>query len=300
MVKERGFAEMMRDLVKDRLGDGYDVNLRDVMKNNGTELTGLSIGAKDARIAPTIYLEGFEERFEQGRISVNEAVEEIIKVFRKEDDQDAGFLYEIFSNVEEIYKRVCPKIINAERNAELLKTVPFVKFLDLAEIFVVKMEISGNTGNVTINNDLMERLGIDIEKLKDSAYGNMKKRGIEQKSLSSMIKDLIFDSGEVPEELNEPEGISMMVVTNRERYNGACCMIDPEIFVDLSEKMGCDLYVLPSSIHEIIVVPAVSQCNEDELRDMVRDVNRSSVSNEDFLSDTLYRYNRGTAQLQIA
>ena len=77
-------------------------------------------------------------------------------------------------------------------------------------------------------------------------------------------------------------------------------MIDPEIFVDLSEKMGCDLYVLPSSIHEIIVVPAVSQCNEDELRDMVRDVNRSSVSNEDFLSDTLYRYNRGTAQLQIA
>jgi len=300
MVKERGFAEMMRDLVKDRLGDGYDVNLRDVMKNNGTELTGLSIGAKDARIAPTIYLEGFEERFEQGRISVNEAVEEIIKVFRKEDDQDAGSLYEIFSNVEEIYKRVCPKIINAERNAELLKTVPFVKFLDLAEIFVVKMEISGNTGNVTINNDLVERLGIDIEKLKDSAYGNMKKRGIEQKSLSSMIKDLIFDSGEVPEELNEPEGISMMVVTNRERYNGACCMIDPEIFVDLSEKMGCDLYVLPSSIHEIIVVPAVSQCNEDELRDMVRDVNRSSVSNEDFLSDTLYRYNRGTAQLQIA
>ena len=300
MVKERGFAEMMRDLVKDRLGDGYDVNLRDVMKNNGTELTGLSIGAKDARIAPTIYLEGFEERFEQGRISVNEAVEEIIKVFRKEDDQDAGSLYEIFSNVEEIYKRVCPKIINAERNAELLKTVPFVKFLDLAEIFVVKMEIGGNTGNVTINNDLVERLGIDIEKLKKSAYGNMKKRGIEQKSLSSMIKDLIFDSGEVPEELNEPEGISMMVVTNRERYNGACCMIDPEIFVNMSEKMGCDLYVLPSSIHEIIVVPAVSQCNEDELRDMVRDVNRSSVSNEDFLSDTLYRYNRSTAQLQIA
>ena len=300
MVKERGFAEMMMDLVKDKLGDGYDVNLRDVMKNNGTELTGLSIGAKDARIAPTIYLEGFEERFEQGKISVNDVVDEIMEVFRKEDDQDAGFLYEIFSNVEEIYKRVCPKIINAERNAELLKTVPYVKFLDLAEIFIVKMEIGGNTGNVTINNDLVERLGIDIEKLKESAYENMKKRGIEQKSLSSMIKDLIFDSGEVPEELNEPEGISMMVVTNREKYNGACCMIDPEIFVDMSEKMGCDLYILPSSIHEIIVVPAVSQCNEDELRDMVRDVNRSSVSNEDFLSDTLYRYNRGTAQLQIA
>ncbi len=77
-------------------------------------------------------------------------------------------------------------------------------------------------------------------------------------------------------------------------------MIDPEIFIDMSEKMGSDLYILPSSIHEIIVVPAVNQCNEDELRDMVRDVNRSSVSNEDFLSDTLYRYNRGTAQLQIA
>lgn len=178
MVKERGFAEMMRDLVKDRLGEGYDVNLRDVMKNNGTELTGLSIGAKDARIAPTIYLEGFEERFKQGKISVNDVVDEIIEVFRKEDDQDAGSLYEIFSNVEEIYKRVCPKIINAERNAELLKTVPYVKFLDLAEIFVVKMEIGGNIGNVTINNDLVERLDIDIKKLKESAYENMKKRGI--------------------------------------------------------------------------------------------------------------------------
>lgn len=300
MVKERGFAEMMRDLVKDRLGDGYDVNLRDVMKNNGTELTGLSIGAKDARIAPTIYLEGFEERFEQGKISVNDVVDEILEVFRKEDDQDAGFLYEIFSNVEEIYKRVCPKIINAERNAELLKTVPFVKFLDLAEIFVVKMEISGNTGNVTINNDLVERLGIDIEKLKKSAYENMKKRGIEQKSLSSMIKDLIFDSGEVPEELNEPEGISMMVVTNRERYNGACCMIDPEIFIDMSEKMGSDLYILPSSIHEIIVVPAYERFNVEELKDMVIEVNRTSVNNEDFLSNSIYKFDHTTEELQVA
>lgn len=301
MVKNTGFANMVRDLVEDRLGDGYEVSIRDVMKNNGMELTGLSIGATDARICPTIYLEALEERFEKGKISVNEAVEEIISIFRKEDNQDAGSIYTIFSDVEEIYKRVCPKVINAERNEELLSTVPHVRFLDLAEIFLIKMEMGGNIGNVTIKNDLVERLDIDIKRLKEAAHENMIKRGIDKRSLTSMISELVGDMGDIGEIPNNYSGgISMTVVTNPERYNGACCMIDPDIFVDMSEEMGCDLFVLPSSVHEVIVVPAVSQCNEDDLRDMVRDVNSTAVSNEDFLSDTLYRFNRNTAQLQVA
>ena len=77
-------------------------------------------------------------------------------------------------------------------------------------------------------------------------------------------------------------------------------MIDNDIFVELSEKMGCDLYILPSSIHEVIVVPAFNSVNSEELRDMVRDVNKTAINSEDFLSDSLCLFDRNTFQLQVA
>ena len=218
----------------------------------------------------------------------------------KERPQDPSSILKIFMDAEEIYKRVVPKVINAERNEGFLKTVPHVRFLDLAEIFLVKMEIGGSIGNVTIKNDLARQLGLDIERLKEEAFENMKKRGIDRRSLSSMISDLLFEAGEFPEEFEEPAGISMMVVTNQEKYNGACCLLDSEIFVDMADELGSDLFVLPSSVHEVIVLPASDQCSTDELRELVRSVNDTTVGDEDFLSDSIYRFDRATAELQVA
>lgn len=298
-----GFAEMMRDMIQDRLGAGYEVDIRNVEKNNGVKLTGLSICGRDSSIAPTLYLESIEESYEKGEISVSDAVESIINTFKKEDCcRDTNFISQILCDAEEIYKRVYPKVINAEKNINLLATVPHFRFLDLAEIFLVKMEINGVIGNVTIKNDLADNLGIDIQRLEKAACENMRKRGIERKPLSSMIIDLMGGSNDLSQEVGEEitGGISMTVVTNKEKYNGACCMIDKEIFADITRETGCDLFVLPSSVHEVIVVPAYGRFEADELKNMVMDVNRSTVNNEDFLSDSVYRFDHITKELLVA
>lgn len=302
MVKDMGFAEMMKDLVEDRLGNGYEVSIRDVVKNNGTELTGLSVGAKDARIAPTIYLEGIESEFEDSKISAGEAADMIVRTFKREENPDEVSILGIMQDAKEIYKRVYPKLINAERNEELLKTVPHVEFLDLAEIFVVKMELSAGTGNVTIKNDLMDMMGLDIENLKKTAHENMVSKGLYKSSLSSIIAELIGGSDEIPGLSNEQfeDSIPMTIVTNPEKFNGACCLLEKSIFAEMSEELESDLYILPSSIHEVIVVPDTDRFDKEELRHMVMDVNRTSVSEEDFLSDSIYRFDRVTEKIQVA
>lgn len=302
MVKEKGFAELMKDLVVDKLGEGYEVNIREVVKNNGTALTGLSIGEENCRIAPTIYLETLEEEFDSGIISANEAAEQIVSAFKREGDHDASPIVSIFSDAEEIYRRVYPKVINAAKNEELLAMVSNIRFLDLAEIFLVKMEMGGNIGNVTIKNDMVKMLDLDVERLEKAAYENMIKKGIDIRSLTSMIMDLIGNTEDAQEALNgEMSGnMPMTIVTNPEKYNGAYCLLCKDIFVEMSKKMGCDLYILPSSIHEVIVVPAYDRFDENELRNMVQDVNRTTVSSEDYLSDSIYRFDFTTAQLQIA
>ncbi len=130
----------------------------------------------------------------------------------------------------------------------------------------------------------------------------MIRKGLYKRSLSSMIAELIGDPGEMPELSEEQftDSIPMTIVTNPDKFNGAYCLLEKKIFKEMSEEMGCDLFILPSSIHEVIVVPDLPRFDKEVLRNMVMDVNRSSVSDEDFLSDSIYRFDRVTAQLQVA
>jgi len=89
------------------------------------------------------------------------------------------------------------------------------------------------------------------------------------------------------------------VVTNRLNQYGACAMLFPEALKGLADKWECDLYILPSSVHEILALPTLKG-DADELTGIVKEVNASMVSPEEKLSDTVYRYYHKNGKVEIA
>lgn len=197
------------------------------------------------------------------------------------------------------------RLINTEQNEKLLEDLPHRAINDLSVIYslVVKMD-SPVFANTLIKNDFAEKIGLTEEELYELAYENTKR----------MFPPTLKNMGEVLRELSpvkgksEPENnfaydsisdLSMWVLSNEQGINGAVNMLYEEELYKISEKLKENLYVLPSSIHEVIAVPE-SMGNPYILSDMVSEVNRGVVTPEEILSYEVYHYDRGMRKLTCA
>ena len=97
----------------------------------------------------------------------------------------------------------------------------------------------------------------------------------------------------------EPEP-PMYVLSNSRMINGAAAMLYPDMLKDLSEKLDSNLYIIPSSVHEVIVFSDNLADDEKSLRDMIYTVNRTQMDPQDILSDSLYFYDRKEEKIFIA
>ena len=304
MLKNREFGKLIMDVLKDRIGNDYEVAEREVTKNNGVILSGLSITKKDATISPTIYLESMEEEYEKGMVNISQIIERIIDTVKKEPERDSlpNGLAGIVNDPEKVYENCYPRVVNAEKNTELLKEVPHDLYLDLAVVYVIRIwDIFDTPGNIMIRNDLADKIGLSRDRLRESAFKNLRRDGYVTSTLTDMLKGMLGDMDEIHnEDFCDTASFQMYVVTNDSRYFGANCLLDNEVFVELSDRLGSDLYVLPSSVHEVICVEASNGVNPMDLAELVHSVNSSSVSDEDYLSDTIYHFQKENRRLTIA
>ena len=93
--------------------------------------------------------------------------------------------------------------------------------------------------------------------------------------------------------------VPMYVLSNKSKLNGSGCLFYHNLLHNLCEKLECDLYILPSSIHEVILIPAYDHDSYDELTSMVKEVNSTQLSKEEILSDHVYFYSRETGQISM-
>lgn len=91
----------------------------------------------------------------------------------------------------------------------------------------------------------------------------------------------------------------MLVVTNEQGIHGAVAMLDDAVLHTVAEHFGDNLHILPSSIHEILVVKA-EEGREKELAEMVADINQAEVPLGERLSDNVYFYDRLKRELTMA
>lgn len=295
------FQGMVKELLQELLGNEVKVQIVPVPKNNGIILDGLCIVVPGGDISPVIYLNSYYQQYCSEVLSVPDTVEDILKIFRENQYPDFACARQLtdFSKVKD---KIMFKVINRDKNNELLQTVPFDNVLDLAMVFYLMLDKDKN-GQMTalIRNSHMELWDVTTAEIKEVAFENTKRelpakiRSMQDVLKDELIKNLgIADVGDLLETcfgrtVPEPP---MYVLTNTADIYGAGCMLYPEILREFSESLGQDLIILPSSTHEVLLIPDNKEMDYKELSDMVTHINQTEVSEEDQLSDKIYRYSR--------
>ena len=285
-MKYEDFICFIQAKMQERMGEEVQIQIQQVVKNNNIVLDGLCIAEKDSSIAPTIYLNGYYRQYEEGRTvpEILDAMQETYVKNRKEINFDPSF-YADFTCVQ---PHLMCRVINRQKNEERLKQVPWRPFLNLAIVVCCYFEdeVIGN-GSILVYQNHLNGWGITEEELFRVARENtLRIQPEEFMSMNTILKKYHAEFGEN----SEPQPI--FVLTNRGNYFGAVCMIFDSVLSEIGETLQDDFWVLPSSIHECVIVPAQIQTNGTELQALVREINRKEVQAEEFLSDEIYFYHR--------
>jgi len=287
------FKQKIKEEMQFRLGTG-SVEIRETIKNNSVKRTGMILSRPGDEASPVIYLDGWHEKLCGGK-GFEETAEEIWGLYLQHAGKmplDKGE----FMDWKCVRKKVSVRLVHYEENREMLEDVPHRRFLDLAEAYYFTAE-TGRDGfaTVLITDSHMDYWGICQRELREAAYENHKKNGgTKIQNMDKVIREMLgapADSGCSP--------MQMYVATNRFQLGGAAAMLFAGEFSGLAQELGSDLYILPSSIHEILLLP-VSAGKPEELAEIVKEVNRTQVMPEERLSDSVYLYERESGEVRIA
>lgn len=283
------FLEDVMTEAQRQLGEGCKAVIHQVMKNNAVCMKGLVVVEEERNISPTIYLEPFYEKFKQGE-SFESLMREIIQIYKEsrlEEDLDITF----FTDYEQARKLLYCKLINYEANEELLKQVPHKRFLDLAIVpYCLLKNIEVGSASILVHRSHVEMWELKEADLMEEAEKNTRESmGFEITSLRELVEELINDEFRSSE---GEEDIDMYVLSNKHKHNGAVCMVYEDVLAAFSEQVESDLYILPSSIHEVLLVPAYCTHRLEQLSEMVQEVNIAQLDREEILSDHAYLYRR--------
>lgn len=285
------FVENMKQTMEELLPE-HEIGIRKVLKNNGVRLTGITIATKDTQAVPTIYLESFYEDHKNGS-PVGEIAERIRDIYLENTREESIRVDFLSEGYEKIRPKLFLKAINRERNEELLREAVHEDFLDLALVPYILIDSSDQGyASAVVNNQLPEMWNVSSDTLLSDAAKNMEETFPYEivpilTLLSSMMKDTI------PKEMQELPDLPMYVLMPRHRNFGAALMAFDSVMEEVGRLFASDFYVLPSSVHELIVVPCDDQRKIGELNEMVKSVNETTVSREEVLSDHAYLYRRG-------
>ena len=302
------FKSLVRDEVAKRTGEQFHVRINDVTKNNGVVLSGITMLQDDNNISPTIYLNKYYEAYENGDITLRCIVDEVLDTYeRNKVNQSVDMRF--FMNYERIKDRIIFKLIHAERNKELLKDIPHIRYLDFAVVFqcLISDEMFGNA-TIMIHNAHLKIWEITENELYEKAIKNtpvlqrydiktMKDVLCEMMLLEEMEGKEILNKNEYIEDLQD--ATPMYVLSNRTRVQGASCILYPNILKDFASAVKSDFYILPSSVHEVILLPAQGDEDKEGLKRMVCEVNETQVEREEVLSDSVYYYSQEKGELSI-
>lgn len=285
----------IREAVKESVGKECDVSFKNIEKNNGVVLRSVSIRRLGETVVPQIYIDEMLNKLETGEADLQDVVKDILDIYKKQVDNEKFSAIVSDLSKEKILGNVVCQLVNREKNMKRLMTAPHTDMLDLTVMYrvVVEQDRKG-VASFIVNNDLCRKYGISVEELYFAARENTKSQGFVTRTMGSIMAELIG----IPEDAPDKEMPYMYVLTTINNINGASVMLYPEEFKPLAKQLYDDLYVLPSSVHEVIAVPTANM-DLRELAVMVGTINVAEVSEEEFLSNSVYRYDRADGKLKI-
>ncbi|MEY8522378.1 hypothetical protein D7X98_11190 [bacterium 1XD8-76] len=311
------FIIKMKENLQEKLGMQVKVETIDVPKNNGIVLQGITIRRPGERIVPTIYLESFYEDYLEGR-DLEDILEDFIEIY-EEQETECFPDFDFYQDYEKVKKKLAVKLINKKKNKKMLAEMPYMDYLDMAIVFYCFVErgVPG-TAAILVKNAHMEKWGVSLEKLYEDALSNAESilpgriRTMEELLSKLLLEEDVpkwewpgKEQGDFPklegfaEENAEPGGTPLLVLTNEKRYLGASCILYRGLLEKFAKSLGGNFYILPSSVHEVILLPENRIKSAENLLQVVMDVNRMQLAPEEVLSDTVYYYDRETGKISI-
>ena len=288
------FKECILEAIAERFGDDCKIEYKEVLKNNGIRLDGLLVRFSNKSISPTVYVNDYYDRYVAGE-EIDEIADHIVWLIKNnslEDDFDPESLI-LFENIKE---RIVYKLVNYEKNEDLLKTVPHKKFLDLAVVYYISIkEDIFESASILINNTHLELWGKTMEDIDRLAKENSPRiLKPELKSMAQTLMEIIRHEKKKPEDIDEDvlSDCGMYVLSNEKKQFGASAILYDNVIKDFSESLNSDLYILPSSVHEVIMIPSILVDSVDKLNEMICEVNATQVPLIDILSNHSYYYSR--------
>lgn len=309
-MEYQNFVSKIRDIVAEKMGPDFEVFTRRILKYNSVELESLLIKKGEMQVMPSIYLESFYREEENGT-GLESVADSII-----------GLYYQCMDNMEErvnidfsaekARKHIIFRLLNYERNRELLKDSIYIRVNDLAAVYYYCTSEEGETiSSVRLTEDNLSHFGIERDELYQLAKENTQRmfpysvktikdvmENILEKKLELDGNDAESEVSEIKNLLNSENKMEMYVLTNSKGINGATCLLYDGLLDGIYREMECDFFILPSSIHEVLLIPVKENGDEEDyLKDMVKTVNRTQVSAQEYLSDSVYRYSRDSFKI---
>lgn len=286
-MKYQEFIENIKDYVTTQVSTSHRVTIQPVVKNNGTELDGLIIIDPILNISPTIYLNPYYHRYLNG-VPIEDIYEDILTTYH-ENLPSEDFDISSFRDFSKASEKIIIKLVNREKNSDLLEDVPYVPFYDLAMIFVVAVsDFMDEFATILIHNEHLTMWDITVDELYQIAITNTP--ALLPYRFKPM-KDVLDTLSESP--VSFPENLDMSLLTNKIKIHGATCMVYPGLLKHIAEGLDDNLIIIPSSIHEVLIIPYKSSLDEytlSDYNDMVLEVNETQLMDDEILSDHVYFY----------
>ena len=258
------------------------------VKNNGVRLSGLSFRKSGYNASPTIYMENYYSDYLAGD-DICEIGDRLIELYH-ENDMSVSLDMSFFEDFDRVKDSLFIKLINKSANTELLRKIPYEEYLDLAIVAYVRIydKKIGN-GMILVRNEHVKLWGVDSETVLFTAKKNTHDHDDFR---ISHIMDVLNKMGQTDRLFTEDDRdeFPMYVATNTGMINGACVLALKDKLNEFGRVIGGDYYVIPSSVHELILLAKKDTDRECDIDSMIREVNRTQVGPDDVLSDHVYMY----------
>ena len=303
MLRHKIFAEGVVKDIKDYLPFCYEDMKCEVVekeRNNGQRRVGITFSRPGQEIAPVIYVEPFYKSVQQGE-PLEDVMREIARTVELEMKNRPPITASQISEYDRIKEYLGVKLVNTKANRRNLKDITHIEMEDMSLIPVIRFPMPEQEmyGNMKITEELRRAWGVSVHDIFEQAWKNEEPPVLQELGDAVSYGEDIHDLFAVERLTND----TMYVLTNQRAIDGAIQIALPGVMKKLSELLPKGFFIIPSSIHETLIMPKGMEIHglemtPKEMGQMLREINQGYVEKDEILSDRIYEYDKESGKVR--
>lgn len=287
------FTEQVKEQISAYLPEEYakaDIAIQEIIKNNDQKFYALCIKRPEDRVVPSLYLENYYQMHQNGR-EMESILYAVAQKHSESVTESMKWMPFHMTDYDEAKDRLYVTVLNKNNNQKYLQDavcmdIPETDITAAVRVLCENQQEEG-TASFLVRESLREMWGVSGKHIYEQALKNTEK--LFPAEMMNM-EEVLFHCGSQAEKQKELLPYEIYVLTNQAKINGATVMLYPNLLQEIGEATQSRFFILPSSIHELILMKDNGEMSAEELQRMVMEVNRTQVEPEEVLSDEVYSY----------